>query len=426
VNKMDRTYNVFVDNGLYVLGYYLEKDIKDITIDDIKNSTEIFIKKFIEYENCNYYNKNIDMGFHNSSYTQKTKKLKNNDINFEFIKNNNSKYHTNKDNDFVLEDKYSIVKYQFKTILNNIGEDEYCTVCGQKHIRTDLDKDYISAATRSLMPRLHSNTFINYINNLQRINICPICLYLSMISLFNFTKANSFIVLYNSDNDEFMEDITYDKQIEVTQNLAIQAKENKEKIDNISYTENIIESIINKGKLYDGYIQTVSFYNGGKDEDYSEGIISNKDLKFIKNLMGKSLLSEFKKEGLFEDLINEQIQENYISCVFDFNKEKLRVSKELFIEIEEVYSKLGGKLELIKDICNKIYNNNDKDEIQQLKNINNLTQFQELLLNWNEMYKNKKNINLFNKIEEFQGLCDYKDFKTVKNTMLMQFMLLNN
>lgn len=404
---MDRTYNVFVDNGLYVLGYYLDKDIEDITIDDIKNSTEIFANKFEDYSECEYYKKNIFMGFQNSSYTQGLK--------------------IDKKTKESIETRMEKVNKQFNLMLNNIGEDEYCFICGGKHIKLDADDDYLKSMSRAFMPHIHANTFFNYTNNLQIVNICPICLYLSMISLYNCTKTSNTLTLYISDDDEFMEDYTYEKQIELSQNISMQLKEDKNQKRFLAHMLEVVENTINSEKLYKGYIQAISFQNSAKVEEYTDKILSNKDLKFIKNLMEKSLLSEFKKEGLFKDLINEQLQDNYISCVFDFNKEKLRVSKELFMEIEEVYSKLRKeKLELIKDICNKIYDNNDKDEIQQLKNINNLTQFQELLLNWNEMYKNKKNINLFNKIEEFQGLCDYKDFKTVKNTMLMQFMLLNN
>lgn len=395
---MNRTYDTFVDNGLYVLSYYLDKNIEEITIDNIKNSTEYFSNKFVEYEKCGFYKKNIDMGFHNSQYTQ-----------------TGVKGSLKKDN----------VLNQYNLLLNNIGDDEYCSICGEKHIKLDIDEQYNKCLTRSLMPRLHSNTFMNYTNNLQRVNVCPICLYLSMLSLFNYNKAGSDIVLYDSDDNEFMEDMTYEKQLEVKQNIAMNTKEPKGKISNFKFIQNTIEHIINSKKLYNGYIKAVSFYNGGQSEDYSEELISKKDMIFINNLMKKSLLAEFKEKYLFNKLINNQLQTNYIPYVMDFNKGELKISKELFTEIEEVYNKLSqDKLQLVKNICKKVYSTNNKDEISQLKNISSIIDFQELLIKWSAQYEKIKHENMFDSIEDFDALCNFKEFKTIKNTMLMQFMLL--
>ena len=170
---MERTYNVFIDNGLYVLGNEINKEVNEITLEDIKNSTNIFAKRFEQYANCVYYKKNVSMGFQNSAYTQglKTKKER--------------------------ETRYEKVLNQYNLILNNIGNDEYCSICGEKHIKLNADINYIKSFTRCWMPHIHANTFINYINNLQMVNICPVCLYLSMISIFNFEKAGDRIILYN-------------------------------------------------------------------------------------------------------------------------------------------------------------------------------------------------------------------------------------
>jgi len=397
---MDRTYNVFVDNGLYVLGNYLEKDINDITIEDVKDSTKMFSEKFIEYEGCGYYKKNIDMGFHNSSYTQKIPKG---------------------------VSKVQNVKKQYDLILDNIGEDEYCSICGKKHIKINCNKKFLSSFSRSLMPRLHSNTFINYINNLQIVNVCPICLYLSMISLFNFSKAGNAIVLYNSDSDEFMENYTYEMQIQVIQNLLSNTPERKEKISNFKYIEKTIENIIHDNKKgYDGYIQAISFYNGGQSELYKENLISDKDLKFIEKLENESLLSDFKFMGLFENLIEGQLQNNYMSYVFNYNDEKLKISEELFKEIEEEYSKLNkNKLELIENICEKVYKTNNKNEVLQLKDISNLSQFEKLLVKWNENYMEKTNNILF-QLNEYDEMCDFKEFQSTKNRMSIEFMQIVN
>ncbi|HID0768126.1 TPA: hypothetical protein ACXDAZ_002656 [Clostridium botulinum] len=402
---MERSYNVFVDNGLYVLAYYLEKDIEDITIEDIKNSTELFTNKFNEYENCDYYKKNISMGFQNSAYTQGLKKDKK----------------TKK----VCETRAEKVKNQFDLILSNIGNDEYCTVCGQKHIKLDADYEFFKSMSRSLMPNIHANTFANYINNLQIVNICPVCLYLSMISLYNCTKTSDTLTLYVSDDTDFMEDYTYQKQLELNQNIIGQVKESKEQKKHYISIEETIENIIHNTKIYEGYIQAISFNNSAQVEKYIESFISNEDVNFIKTLEEKSLLSEFKEKCLFKALIDNNLQDNYLNYVFDFNKGQLKITKELFQSIEEVYNKLGSDiLEFIKNICNKIHKTNTKDEIKQLKQISNLNQFEKLLLKWNEEYKSKNEDSLFT-LEEFDVLCDYKKYKQIKNRMLTQFMLLN-
>ena len=391
---MDRSYNVFVDNGLYVLGYYLDKDINNISIEDIKNSTEVISQLFDKYNNCDYYKKNINMCFHNSYYTQKLKKL---------------------------ETRKEKIQKQYTAILNNLGNDEYCSICGERYIKLNLNDDYKTALSRCLMPRLHSNTFINYINNFQIINVCPICIYLSMLSLFNTYKSGKDIILYNSDNNEFLEDYTFEMQKQLEQNILIDAKELKK-------DKTIIESIDDirnfKKQNYEGYIQIIKFYNGGQDENYQENILSNRDLDFIDKLENKSLLSEFKQKNLYYLLIENKLQNSYLKYIITDNK--LNISMELFYEIEEEYCKVNKKeLQLIKDMCKKIYEINTKDEVKELNNIINLNQFENLLIKWNKQYNEETNYLLFD-TDEFNNICNYKKFTFTKNRMIIEFMMLNN
>ena len=67
---MDRSYNVFVDNGLYVLAYYLNKDINDITYQDIENSIDLMSDKIEEFVSCEKYSNLKSMCFSNSTLTQ--------------------------------------------------------------------------------------------------------------------------------------------------------------------------------------------------------------------------------------------------------------------------------------------------------------------------------------------------------------------
>ncbi|WP_231148373.1 hypothetical protein [Clostridium botulinum] len=404
---MERTYNVFVDNGLYVLANGLDKEIEDITFEDIKNSTHLFAEKFQDYINCEYYKKNVSMGFQNSAYTQGLKKDK----------------ETKKES----ETRAEKVQNQYNLILNNIGNDEYCSICGQKHINLNANIDYIKSFTRCWMPHIHANTFVNYINNLKVVNICPVCLYLSLLSIFNFNKAGDRIILYNSDDSEFMKDYTYEKQQSVKTDIIMCAKESKEKTYYIKGITETIEKIVDEGNKYNGYIEAISFINSAQNEGYDEYLISSKDLKFMKNLTNKSLRNEFQGLGFFRDLITRRLQSNYTSCVLRNlrNSYSDNLSSKLLNEIEEEYSKLKKeKLDLIKEICEKIYETNDIDEIKELKSVDSGNKFEELLIEWNESYKDKKKEDLFD-IDQYNMLVEFKEFKSTKNRMIIGFMNLN-
>lgn len=46
---MNRTYNTFVDNGLFVLTYYLNKSIEDITEKDIVDNINMMSEKLEDF-----------------------------------------------------------------------------------------------------------------------------------------------------------------------------------------------------------------------------------------------------------------------------------------------------------------------------------------------------------------------------------------
>ncbi|MCD3276687.1 hypothetical protein FDC62_11430 [Clostridium botulinum] len=82
------------------------------------------------------------------------------------------------------------------------------------------------------------------------------------------------------------------------------------------------------------------------------------------------------------------------------------------------------KLDLIKEICEKIYETNDIDEIKELKSVDSGNKFEELLIEWNESYKDKKKEDLFD-IDQYNMLVEFKEFKSTKNRMIIGFMNLN-
>lgn len=385
---MNRTYNIFVDNGLFVLANYLNKEIEQIQIEDIINQEEVkhFSDLFDKAYETEKYRGVAFSSFQNSSYTQSTN-----------------------------------VNKQFNDILNQIvDKGDVCSICGENTV-PDYDKVFISSLTKSMMPRLASNTFFNFSNNLKKQNVCPICLYLSMLSFFNIKSVLGQCVLFNSDNNEYLYDYTYEHDIELNRDIISNAtKYKKEK--NITYRgelSKLIESKINNNKIYDGYIEIVKFYNSSQGESYDIEILNKKDISFLKELMSISLLSEFKEKGLFYNLCKGILQKNYLSCVFQ--NEQLKISKELFEKIEERYCRLSEKkLELIKNVSKQVYNKLSKDILKDLKGIDKLNQFEKLLIGWIE------SIPELMTIEEFNSLCNIKEFSSIKNRMYVELINLKN
>ncbi|MCD3245231.1 hypothetical protein FDJ70_05950 [Clostridium botulinum] len=82
------------------------------------------------------------------------------------------------------------------------------------------------------------------------------------------------------------------------------------------------------------------------------------------------------------------------------------------------------KLDLIKEVCEKVYETNDIDEIKELKSVDSFNKFEELLIEWNESYKEKKKEDLFD-LDQYDMLVDFKEFKSTKNRMIIGFMNLN-
>lgn len=407
---MDRTYNGFVDNGLFVLANYLDKEIENINLDDIKNQNNLiyFSKLFEKLYKTEKYRAVAFSSFQNSAYTQSSKKKKNEEEDDEksMIKS---------------EDIYK----QYDKILSQLIEEnkgDMCSICG-KYTVPEYDKVFLSSLTKSMFPRLASNTFFNFSNNLKKQNVCPTCLFLSMLSFFNIKSVLGQCVLFNSDDNEYLYDYTYEHNIELNKDIVLNAEKYKsDKKDSKTYRGEIselIEDKINNNKIYDGYIEIIKFYNSSRGESYQIDILNREDVIFVKDLMSKSLLSEFKEKGLFKCLLVGTLQKNYLSCVFQ--NEQIKISKPLFDKIEERYSKLSKeKLELIKKVTNQVYEKISKDISKELKGIDKLNQFEKMMIGWIE------NIPNLMTIEEFNSLCNIKEFSSIKNRMYVELINLKN
>ncbi|XZM34578.1 hypothetical protein ACSXAY_05860 [Clostridium perfringens] len=384
---MERTYNTFVDNGLFVLAYYLEKNIDEVTIEDILNSVDLMEKEIKNTLSCEKYSSMAFSSFQNSQYTQAKKK----------------------------------VKEQFQLILNNLGDEEYCSVCGKKHIKSHEDLKYKKALSRCLSPTLSTNTFFNYSNNLKQLNICPICIYLSMLSFLNTRPLIGLCLLMNSDDDEFMYYITKKINEEREGNIRLNAKKDKanKEINVYKLKKEFIKDIIFNENTYDGYIEATIYLNTAQNESMQQELLTKRDMEFLRMLNKKSLLSQFDEKGLFFYILNGHLRNDYLSCVF--NKDGLKVSMELFQLIEEEYNKVGKNIiELIKRICKKVFESTETKEIADLKMIQTQSDFEELLVKW------RGSIDNLMTLEEFEMLTDYKNYRRNKNRMLIEFYELNN
>lgn len=384
---MERTYNTFVDNGLFVLAYYLEKNIDEVTIEDILNSVDLMEKEIKNTLSCEKYSSMAFSSFQNSQYTQAKKK----------------------------------VKEQFQLILSNLGDEEYCSVCGKKHIKSHEDLKYKKALSRCLSPTLSTNTFFNYSNNLKQLNICPICIYLSMLSFLNTRPLIGLCLLMNSDDDEFMYYITKKINEEREGNIRLNAKKDKanKEINVYKLKKEFIKDIIFNENTYDGYIEATIYLNTAQNESMQQELLTKRDMEFLRMLNKKSLLSQFDEKGLFFYILNGHLRNDYLSCVF--NKDGLKVSMELFQLIEEEYNKVGKNIiELIKRICKKVFESTETKEIADLKMIQTQSDFEELLVKW------RGSIDNLMTLEEFEMLTDYKNYRRNKNRMLIEFYELNN
>ena len=398
---MERTYNVFVDNGLFVVSHYYNKKITEVTLEDIMNSTEHFAKEFAKYYMCSKDSilRKIAFGlFQNSQYTQ--------DIS---VKSE--------------EDKYNKVKVQYDLLLNNIGN-EYCPVCGNNTMSYNMDEELIKAIGKTMCPTLSSNTFFNYANNLKYLNICPVCLYLAMLSYFNVIYVNGQSYLVEAEEDLYMYRHTKNRHVDYERDYI--TKRNYKKSENgMNEVSELILKMILDSQIFRGYINIVKVFNSTQGESYEDHILSNKDIKFIELLKDEGLLLEFKsiktenkkiiKRNLLNQLIMGELQRNYLYYIT--NKGLRNVSEELFNLIEEEYCRMDKrKLELIKEISPILLEKENKI-IDKLNSISKPEDFERLLLKYDIPFKS---------IDDFDSLCYFKEYKQVINRIKLQINILLN
>lgn len=387
---MKKTYNVLVDNGLFVLAYHLEKDIEDITKEDVFNSSDVMAEKIFEMLNCEKYANMKSMRFPNSALINPAFK----------------------------SDRLGIFK-QHMDEFKNEGTDT-CVICGEKHANIELD-----IRGRSYFPNIVGDNFVNFGNNHKGVNICPTCLLLSIYSVMN-TRVNGTLYLFNSNNDDFMMEYTCKKQNEVIQDVRY--KVGKEKKTETAI--NVLVELVESSKTYEEYIEIYRFNNDNKSDRISDSEnVYKKQVQLIKKMQNKSLLSDFKMLGLSELLLNNNMK-NFLNRIYDFNKgcmrdikvskkETKQCSKELFDFMKgEILNMDKSMMDLIKRIAENINKKgNVRNVIGTLKGVTTLNDFKDFIMDNIE----DEDGSIITS-EEYMKLTNRFKWKDIKNLLLIEIL----
>lgn len=400
---MKRTFDPFIDNGLFVAAYYLNKDIKDLTEIDILNNLNLFAEKIETFIKDSRFDKVAWSAFTNSSLTGQLKKDKISE------KKSSEKYKPG--NDSILA--------QLNLLADLLEEgEEHCIKCGHSRAVKTLN------ITRSLMPGIVSNTFYNYANNLTMVNICPICIILTLLSVMNMRKKFN-TILYLAEDDKFMKDFTKIQQEELAREETEEDREYiKKNKSNSSYTVKVFSQMLNSNK-YSGFINEILFDNLGQSEYFHEQLISKKNIELLYLLKEKDFLEEFWESNLLRILYKNNFQNEYLDVLIDLNKEQIRCSKELFEIIDERMNSLNKDVTImIKNFTEKI-NKLDIDCIKKFKSTYSLGSFEDLIIKFQENYKKKFQKNLFDDLSDFETIVNPKTWKSIRRRIVSNLIIIN-
>lgn len=275
------------------------------------------------------------------------------------------------------------------------------------------------------MPNLVANTFYNFSNNLQGLNVCPYCLVLTMYSILN-CRVSRYAFLYNSTSSEFMEDYTFHIQKENLTDVELGAKKEKEKYSIVK----LLESLVCKYNLFNGDIEQYMFNNSGQSQDIQVNRIKNKYVNLLIKLQEKALLSNFEKLHLDRYILNGTLESNYLREVYRVKKEEKMDEKEqknfdelvIFLNREvNVLKKV--KIDIIKKLTDKLKTSDlDIDKIyKELKMLGKFYAYEDWLVNLNEMYYEKTGEKLF-EAEDYIELDDIRSFRQIKNLILVSLI----
>lgn len=373
---MERSYNRFVDNGLYVLSYYINKPIENITYSDIENNIAMMCEKIEEYLKCERYSKMKTTMFQNSALTNGAMSI----------------------------------GQKLPTFLNYKGHD-ICNICGKPHADSHGVK-----INRAYFPNITADTFYNYSNNLKGVNICPYCIILTMFSILNVENKGS-LIIYNSPSNDFMEDYTLLKQEENQTNIFVNAKEDK------SNSNQLLLRLLENYNLYDDFVEQYIFRNSCQEQYIKINSIESQEVRMLQKIIHKGYLNEFNQYHLMEDLISGKLSNTYLYKIYDFSENKLKCSRELLNILNEVIGNMSDKeIEVVSRVSDKISESLDVSVIiKKIKLLKNKSEFESLLIDLKEKYREEESDSLF-EADDYLILTNYKKYNQIKNLLLVNLV----
>lgn len=362
---MNRTYMPMIDNGLFVAEYYLGKPYKEITIDYLYDNIYVFSQLIADKIENNEFYRNITYLTHmNSSFTQNSKK----------------------------KSKETLIREQFENLLDNVGSDKYCIYCGKKQVNVNLEID------RKFMYGLVAQTFFNSANNLQTVDLCPVCAFLSLLSILNIQKIGV-PTLYTSDDDNFMRAITKKIQLSSVENLDIDGNLKANELINATF---LVDEIPN-------YVEQFCFMNSGQVVNDIERILHYKDIKLIRKLKNLGLLDKFIDYGLH----------NRLTLGHELITSEFYCSLELLNVLEE-YDLKNKEREIIENVTKNLLEIESYEKLlKDLKLCNTKERFNNFILN----YSSKR--SLVEDIADYDILIG-SNWTKFKNYINMNLMIYKN
>lgn len=388
--------NVFERNGKYVLAYYLDKDVEEITHDDVCDNIDVMVDRIAEFLKCDKYSNILCMRFSpNSKFGYSAKSID--------------------------ESKIQNFKNILKEFKDNEGEDA-CCICGNHHANVSLD-----IIGRNYYPNLASRTLYNYSNGFKGVNICPYCVILSVYSVLN-TRVNGDLYLYNSNNQDFMYKYTEVKQEEIDMEIGLSSncnttiKSKNENGDSMSKID-VLVNLISNNMLFNDFIEIYEYNNShsqdtiGNLRNSEQLYLYGKQSKLIRKLNNKSLLDEFKKLHLSELLLNDNIK-SFLNYIYDWDKECIKCSNELFNFLKGEVLNMDEKT---MDIINKVVNGlkcigNKNKIIHELRVCSNLPNFKDFLM------KHLCNKDIEITMEDYNIVTNRFKYKDIKNLIIIELL----
>jgi ribosomal protein L7Ae-like RNA K-turn-binding protein len=374
---MNRTYNPFVDNGLFVASYYLSEEkneevkISDIKMEDILN--EKFLEKIAEIIadllTIPLYDSMARVTFNNSSYTQGGKNT--------YKKNS------------ILED--------FRLLKKSVASDKVCTICDEKKVNINF------VPNRKNLPGIIADTFFNSANNLRHIDICSHCLLLGMFSFLNVLKAKGYII-YESDNDYFLHNFTEEMQLIHSKMAFIKEETPMENL--YRKTKEAIEH------QEDYYIQQIRFANG-QSVSYEVITVHNFYIRFFRRLMKENLLHEIQGYPFSIIVRGRDLLIAMANSVepMDLSMNLLKLYAEEVLELNSI--------ELVHKVAKKLLKLHDRDSLMKILKINdNFQKYSDFILEEQNKALDEENVGAL-----YDTMDEYKELANLNSRKLMMAIL---